>query len=96
MKLTNVGERFLDTTGSSTTEMPKNTEFIFACSNRAFGLSKTDLFLVSREHLKNGEWGHGEWVVSGSNLLKKGSLKSEDSCLGKRGNDVWRPHLFPT
>lgn len=96
IKLTDVGKRFFDNTGSSTTETPKTSEFIFACSNCAFGFSKIDLFLLSWEHVKNGEWGYGEWVISGSNFLKKNSLKSEDSCLGKRGNSVWRPRLFPT
>lgn len=96
IKLTDVGKRFFDNTGSNTTEMPKTSEFIFACSNCAFGFSKIDLFLLSWEHVKNGEWGYGEWVISGSNFLKKNSLKSEDSCLGKRGNSVWRPRLFPT
>lgn len=43
-------ERSLDTTGNSVTEMPKNTEFIFACSNCAFGFSKIDLFLVLQKY----------------------------------------------
>lgn len=47
---TNAGERSLDTTGNSVTEMPKNTEFVFACSNCAFGFSKIDLFLVLQKY----------------------------------------------
>lgn len=50
IEFTNAGERCLDTTGNSATEMPKNTEFIFACSNCAFGFSKIDLFLVSLKY----------------------------------------------
>lgn len=48
---TNAGERCLDTTGNSVKEMPKNTDFIFACSNCAFGFSKIDLFLVLQKYL---------------------------------------------
>lgn len=47
---TNAGERCLDTTGNSVTQMPENTQFILACSNCAFEFSKIDLFLVLQKY----------------------------------------------